>query len=55
MNKKLMYLLVGGALVVGLQWAVPAAYSAVASDEKAAETCPEGAGSCPMKAEKAEV
>ncbi|MGY8826285.1 MAG: hypothetical protein ACKVJG_20515 [Candidatus Latescibacterota bacterium] len=54
MKKKLGYVLIGGALIVGLQWAVPAAYSAVATDEKAAESCPT-TGSCPMKAEKAEV
>ncbi len=55
MKRKLGFLLIGGALVIGLQWAVPAAYSAVANDEKAAESCPVGGGSCPMKAEKAEV
>ena len=46
--KKLSYVLVGGALLIGLQWAVPAAYSAVYSEDKAAESCPVN-GSCPMK------
>ena len=46
--KKLSYILVGGALLIGLQWAVPAAYSAVYSEDKAAESCPVN-GSCPMK------
>ena len=46
--KKLSHILVGGALLIGLQWAVPAAYSAVYSEDKAAESCPVN-GSCPMK------
>ena len=46
--KKLSYILVGGALLIGLQWAVPAAYSAVYSEDEAAESCPVNE-SCPMK------
>ena len=46
--KKLTYVLVGGALLIGLQWAVPAAYSAVYSEDKAAESCPVNESS-PMK------
>ena len=46
--KKFGYVLVGGALLIGLQWAVPAAYSAVYSEDKAAESCPVNE-SCPMK------
>ncbi len=51
--KKLGYVLIGGALIVGLQWAVPAAYSAVASEEKAAENCPIKSA-CPMKGKAVE-
>lgn len=51
--KTLGYILVGGALLMGLQWAVPAAYSAVSSQEKAAESCPVN-GSCPMKGNRAQ-
>ena len=46
--KKLSYILVDSALLIGLQWTVPAAYSAVYSEDKAAENCPIN-GSCPMK------
>ncbi len=56
MSKKLGYLLAAGALVVALQWGVPAAYSAVVAEEEAAESCPIPAKTdCPSKAEKAEV
>ena len=46
--RKIGYILVGGALLIGLQWAVPAAYSAVSSEDKAAKSCPVNE-SCPMK------
>ena len=46
--KKLSYILVDSALLIGLQWAVPAAYSAVYSEDNVAENCPIN-GSCPMK------
>ena len=48
MSKKITYLVAGGALVMLLQWAVPAAYSAVVADDNAAQVCPDGASSCPM-------
>lgn len=51
--RKLGYILIGGALIIGLQWAVPAAYSAVASEEKAAESCPMKS-TCPMKGKAVE-
>ena len=46
--KRLSYILIGGALLIGLQWAVPTAYSAVYSEDKAAERCPLN-GTCPME------
>ena len=46
--KRLSYILIGGALLIGLQWAVPTAYSAVYSEDKAAESCPIN-GSFPME------
>ena len=52
MSKKISFLVAGGALVVLLQWAVPAAYSAVVADE-AAQTCPVN-GSCPLSKQSAE-
>jgi hypothetical protein len=51
--RKVGYILLGGALIIGLQWAVPAAYSAVASEDKAAESCPVNS-TCPMKGKRAE-
>ena len=53
MSKKFAYLIVGGALVALLQWAVPAAYSAVVADDEAAQTCPVN-GSCPLSKQSAE-
>ena len=53
MSKKVAFLVAGGALVVLLQWAVPAAYSAAVTDEKAKEECPVG-GSCPVAKQSAE-
>lgn len=53
MSKKIAYILAGGALVALMQWAVPAAYSAVAGDE-AAQTCPAGAESCPISEQNTE-
>ncbi len=52
MSKKIAFLVAGGALVVLLQWAVPAAYSAVA-DEEAAQSCP-ASGSCPVSKQSVE-
>ena len=53
MSKKIASLVAGGALVVLLQWAVPAAYSAVVADEEAAQSCP-ASGSCPVSKQSAE-
>ncbi len=53
MSKKITYLMAGGALVALLQWAVPAAYSAVADDE-ADQVCPADASSCPLSKQSAE-
>ncbi len=53
MSKKVAFLVAGGALVVLLQWAVPAAYSAAVTDEKAKEECPVGV-SCPVAKQSAE-
>tara|TARA_B110000438_G_scaffold111725_1_gene109633 strand:- start:1795 stop:1983 length:189 start_codon:yes stop_codon:yes gene_type:complete len=53
MSKKIAFLVAGGALVVLLQWAVPAAYSAVVADEEAAQSCP-ASGSCPVSKQSAE-
>jgi hypothetical protein len=52
MRRKLIYVLAGGALAVLLQWAVPAAYSAMAADEEAAQTCP-ATTACPAICKKA--
>lgn len=53
MSKKFAYLVAGGALVALLQWAVPAAYSAVVAEDEAVQTCPVG-GSCPISQQGAE-
>ena len=54
MSKKIAYLVAGGALVALLQWAVPAAYSAVVADDEAAQVCPAEASSCPLSKQNAD-
>ena len=54
MSKKIAYLVAGGALVALLQWAVPAAYSAVVADDEAAKVCPAEASSCPLSKQRAD-
>ena len=53
MSKKIAFLVAGGALVVLLQWAVPAAYSAVVADDEAGQTCPVNE-SCPISKQSTE-
>ena len=54
MNKKIVYLVAGGALVALWQWGVPAAYSAVGADDEAAQGCPADASSCPLSKQSAD-
>lgn len=54
MSKKIIYLMAGGALVALLQWAVPAAYSAVAAEDEVDQVCPAKASSCPLSKQSAE-
>lgn len=52
MSKKLVCLLTGSALVVLLQWAVPAAYTSIFCEEEGVQTSP---ATCPIAKEQGSV